>query len=149
MDENLQGVAELKRAVLIRLKDSGRQTLGELHIYDGLLKIFSCKTLEPAWKNNQRNVSCIPIGRYHVKARWSKKYKDHFIVEEVRGRSYILFHVGNFREDTEGCVLVGRDYARIDSDELLDITSSRATMNTLLNLMPKEWLLDIVDVSCG
>jgi hypothetical protein len=136
----------MKRAVLTRLQDDGKQTLGELSIYDGLLKVFSCKTLEPAWKNNQRNISCIPAGRYGVALRSSAKYKQHFHVKNVPERSYILIHKGNFRRNTEGCVLVGRDFQRIDSDNLLDVTSSNATMQSLLSLLKNDFCLDVIGV---
>lgn len=136
----------MKRAVLTRLEDNGKQTLGELNIYDGLLKVFSCKVLECSWKNNQRNISCIPSGRYKVKRRYSPRYKAHFHVLDVPDRDFILIHVGNFRKNTEGCLLVGRDYADINKDGNLDVTSSRATLEALLNLMPERFELDIIGV---
>jgi hypothetical protein len=46
-------------------------------------------SLEPAWKNKERNQSCIPPGRYKVVKRNSPKFGDHFHVLNVPGRDYI------------------------------------------------------------
>ena len=83
------------RAVLVRLEDDGKQTLGELNVYDGIEKVFSCKTLELPYLMNIQNISCIPIGLYTVVPRYSEKYKNHFHVLDVDNRDHILIHVGN------------------------------------------------------
>jgi hypothetical protein len=67
-------------------------------------------TLEEAWRDNQRNVSCIPVGGYRCIEYASKKFGSTFIVTEVPGRDGILFHVGNTARDTEGCILVGSSF---------------------------------------
>jgi len=69
-------------------------------------------TLEDAWKNNQPNVSSIPLGRYQVKPHgWEInspfKYKQVWQIQNVPGRSAILIHAGNTHQDTQGCILVG------------------------------------------
>ncbi len=69
-----------------------------------------CVTLEPYWRSNQKNVSCIPEGMYICKKYTSPKYKETFEVTEVEGRSNILFHWGNTINDTQGCILPGTSY---------------------------------------
>lgn len=65
-----------------------------------------CVTLERPWKDNQRNISCIPKGSY-VCLRWdSPKFGETFQVTNVKDRSYILFHSGNIDEDSHGCILL-------------------------------------------
>lgn len=48
----------MREVFIERGKDQTRQTLGGLKIQD---VDFSCKTLELAWRNNENNVSCIPV----------------------------------------------------------------------------------------
>lgn len=72
-------------------------------------------TLEPPWRNNARNVSCIRPGRYPLKLLPSStldritksKFSKGWYVQNVPDRSGILFHPGNFENDTQGCILVG------------------------------------------
>jgi len=67
-----------------------------------------CSTLELPWKNNTPDISCIPEGTYEVKllpsARWGRPMPH---VQNVPGRSEIEIHVGNFVQDTDGCILLG------------------------------------------
>lgn len=69
-------------------------------------------SLENAWKNNRRNISCIPNGVYETGVRLSSQsasYEyDHLILNNVKNRSYILWHIGNYPSDTKGCILPGK-----------------------------------------
>ena len=68
-------------------------------------QVFLCHTIELPWKNNKRNISCIPEGVYEIEPRFSKRFKHHLIVKNVTGRSYILFHPANdAKKDLEGCI---------------------------------------------
>ena len=78
------------KAILTRLDDDSKQTLGHLTLFKGLVKVFECKTLELPWKANKTNVSCVPKGVYKVSHRTSDKYKKHLILHNVRNRRYIL-----------------------------------------------------------
>jgi hypothetical protein len=120
------------RAYLNRVDESNEQTLGYLTLYDGLEKVFECVTLELPWKANMRNVSCVPKGVYKVVPRKSPKYKNHFILEDVPNRKFILIHQGNYNTDTRGCILVGSRFGKINNDTLLDIAASRRTLLELL-----------------
>jgi hypothetical protein len=78
-------------------------TLGKLYAGD-----FILHTLEDAWKENARMVSCIPPGTYRVVLAWSDRYQRIMPrLREVPGRDNILIHSGNTHEDTTGCILVG------------------------------------------
>lgn len=66
---------------------------------------FLCYTLELPWRNNQRNISCIPEGVYEIIPRFSKKFKHHLLVKDVENRSYILFHPANDAlKELRGCI---------------------------------------------
>jgi len=116
------------------------QTLGELTIPDAG---YSCKTLELPWKNNERQESCIPEGTYQVEKRTSDKFKHHFHILDVAERDFILIHHGNYKRDVKGCILVGHDYFDIDGDGHMDVTSSKATMKTLNEILPDAFELEI------
>lgn len=132
------------RAVLIRLEDNGLQTLGRLFLFDGLDTIFECCTLELSYKNNKRNISCIPTGEYKISPRNSKKYGDHYLVENVMMRDYILIHEANYYTQLQGCIGIGQNFYDINNDKNTDITSSRKTKKRLLELAPDGFELIII-----
>lgn len=82
----------------------------------GALRIegrFQCYTLELPWKDNQKDISCIPLGNY-VCSKVKNVYTRHgslipvtFEIKDVPNRSGVLFHAGNFLTETLGCVLLG------------------------------------------
>lgn len=92
---------------LVRYKYGHRSTMGKLYLNGD----FIGYTLELPWKENKVRVSCIPKGVYDVKRRQaneSKSFKyEHLHVQNVPGRTWILFHVGNWPKDILGCIAVG------------------------------------------
>jgi hypothetical protein len=61
--------------------------------------------IELPWLNNQRNVSCIPEGKYELKARYSKKFGHHLHIVDVKSRSLILLHpANNAKRELRGCI---------------------------------------------
>lgn len=133
------------RLILVRTSDNGHQTTGRLIVLgkSDTIAAFSC--LEPAWENNQRNISCIPAGRYVVKKRHHEKFGNHFHVLDVPGRDYILIHAGNYRKNTSGCILPGSGFSDINKDGQIDITQSKTAMAALNKLLPDSFILDVVD----
>lgn len=78
-----------------------KYVIGRLFVSD----VYVCDTLEPALTSGH---PCIPCGDYSVKLSPSKKFSCLMpLVCDVKGRSGILFHVGNTFRDTLGCILVG------------------------------------------
>ena len=94
--------------LLIRDTFTEESIIGRLFINGELF----CDTLENPWKNNQRNISCIPDGEYDVRLRLPRESASrdyiHLLVKEVPNRDWILFHRGNTAKDTSGCILVGQ-----------------------------------------
>ncbi len=89
---------------VVRKWISEKSTIGELLING---KKY-CFTLELPWKDNEKNVSCIPEGEYKVIVDWSNSKKTHLPhVLDVTGRDGIRIHIGNFPKDIQGCILVG------------------------------------------
>ena len=99
-----------------RLYDNGKATTGEMYI-DGK---FECYTLEDTY--NYPKVfgkTRIPEGSYAVELRkegemvkkYDAKYPGHDGMLWLRGVpdfKYVYIHVGNFHENTDGCILVGK-----------------------------------------
>lgn len=119
-----------------------KETLSSLIVYDEHdAIIFSCKGLEPPDKGNQHNISCIPDGTYWViKEATSKGHEyPHFRVLDVPGRGGILWHGGNYYNDTLGCMLVGDSFGDRNKDGILDVLNSRITLQKLYDLMPDKF----------
>ena len=77
---------------------------------------FIAHTLELAWRDNKKSVSCIPEGRYDCRVRLARESATrdyvHLLVQDVENRSYILFHRGNSPSDSRGCILTGTHRAQ-------------------------------------
>tara|TARA_R110000737_G_scaffold331089_1_gene347125 strand:+ start:1636 stop:2040 length:405 start_codon:yes stop_codon:yes gene_type:complete len=134
----------MKRAVLIRLNENKKQTLGRLFVFDGLDVDFECCTLELPYKANTRNVSCIPTGEFNVVPRTSKKFGDHYEVKDVQLRKFILIHPANYYTELRGCIAIGHDFYDINGDGEHDLTYSRRTIKRLLAVAPEGLELIII-----
>ena len=128
------------RITLKRITDDGVQTLGHLHLGNG--KVY--QTLELAWKNNAKQISCIPKGIYKVKKRTSKKYGEHFHILNVPNRDMILLHQANFHSQLRGCIAPGKGLSDLNKDSRLDVTSSKQAMKELLSYLPNSFELEIL-----
>jgi hypothetical protein len=126
----------MKYATLMRVSMTDKVTHG-VFLFDGKPL---CVTLEDPWKNNQRNISCIPTGVYKCVPHNGAKYKGVWRLENVPGRSAILIHAGNSTSDTEGCILVGSEYG-----ENL-ILRSQAALDKLRKELPDEFILTVMEV---
>ena len=64
-----------------------------------------CYTIELPWLNNQHQVSCIPEGRYELTKRYSQRFGNHLLVNNVVNRDYILIHAFNDAlKESKGCI---------------------------------------------
>jgi len=117
-----------------RFEYQTHQTLGE-----GICNGFIFKTLELPWLDNQRSISCIPVGSYEAFIRTSPRWKRDVIeLKNVPDRKNIQIHPGNFFYDIEGCILPGARFIDIDNDGHLDVTSSVPTFNRLMERIKKD-----------
>jgi hypothetical protein len=94
--------------------------------------------LEPPWRQNQKNISCIPPGKYWCKRVFNRKLfngkviPETFEVTDVPNRDGILFHAGNFMEDTRGCLIVGTSFTMLNISPA--VSESRRAFLKLLRL---------------
>lgn len=98
-------------------------------------------TLEPPWNNNQRNISCMPVGAYNaVRCNCSPEYSygdspkfgNTFVIENVPNRWQNVIHAGNIWTDTDGCILTGSNFGTLDG--LPAVLNSRTAFLEFLSL---------------
>ena len=66
---------------------------------------FQCYTIELPWEDNLPQHSCIPEGRYELKKRYSTRFGQHLLVDQVPGRELILVHPANDAlKELRGCI---------------------------------------------
>jgi len=124
---------------LKRLNRTATATYGILEVHDGPLTLFKCVTLELPWRDNQRNISCVPEGGYPMDFEYSAKF-DRMLWElkEVPGRSECKIHPANYVEQLNGCIALGGEVKDINGNGIADITASRATVNRLHKVLKDE-----------
>ncbi len=113
MEIILTRIAKRKTYTIGRLAIK-REVIEEYRTYE--VEDYFCDTLEPTWrdyKNGGHKIkgrSAIPEGRYAVVISWSPKMQQWLpILLGVPMFSGIRIHAGNCSEDTEGCILVGKN----------------------------------------
>lgn len=131
---------------ITRIEKNENQTLGILTLWDDNdFPYYECRTLELPDKDNQKRISCIPEGVYTVKKRFSEKYKNHFHIQDVPNRDWILIHPANYVRQLLGCIAVGESHTDIDGDGLRDVTHSKRTLERLLDECDNEFQLEILN----
>ena len=133
-----------------RIAKQGTYTIGKLFI-DGE---YFCDTLEDVCRGLTQNMTeaqiaqikvkgqtAIPSGTYKVDITFSQKFKKYLpILENVKGFEGIRIHSGNDSDDTEGCLLVGKNKAKGQ------VLESRDTFNKLMN---KIWNDKNITITIG
>ncbi len=146
------------KLILQRLIDTGDETLGKLF----LGKVFLCYTLEDTYRNKKiMHKTRILAGIYKLALRafgghherYIKKFGDiaHRGMIQVLGVKRftdILLHIGNSKDDTSGCILLGEDY-REDDGRFYLVSSTKAYVRVyplIRNLLENDELeLEILD----
>ena len=114
--------------ILERIAKRKAYTIGRLYIQRrvddeylaGTENQYFCDTLEPTWRDYKNGAykvkgrSAIPEGRYAVVISWSPKFEAWLPIllggpEFNKQWQGIRIHAGNCSEDTEGCILVGKN----------------------------------------
>jgi len=114
--------------ILERIAKRKTYTIGRLYIrrqvmdeyLTGTEDDYFCDTLEPTWRDYANGAykvkgrSAIPEGRYAVVISFSPKFKQWLPIllggpDFNRKWQGIRIHAGNCSEDTEGCILVGKN----------------------------------------
>lgn len=138
----------MKLELIRRYRKSG-YTIGTLYV-DGVKfcdtledsdrGLKSSMTLQEIKAKKVKGKTAIPTGVYHIdmdtvsprfKARsWARIYGGRVPrLQGVKGFDGVLIHPGNTADDTEGCILVGRN------TEVGKLTNSKATYIKLFEMM--------------
>lgn len=127
---------------LIRNKENKEYTEGKLYINE----VYFCDTLELKDRGLNQSMSndiiksikvyadtCIPYGTYKVVLSMSNRFKTVLPeILQVKGFTGIRIHSGNNKDDSAGCILVGKKY----SDGM--IVDSLKTLNALKGVLKNE-----------
>jgi len=103
-------------------------------------------TLERPWLLNKVNTSCIPAGEYICKRIVSPKFGRTYEITGVEDRSHILFHSGNWVDDSSGCIIVAKEFGELSKG--IFISDSKRGMTELLTIVKglDVFSLKIIDI---
>lgn len=137
------------KARLLRTETSDHGTFGVLSIDD-----WWCYTLEPPWRDNKPQISCIPKGEYQVQPWNSPRFPQTYNVMRVPDRTAILTHQGNLAGDKDkgflrhslGCILVGKKQGWLGKQKA--VLLSAVAMRELREMVGRsKFYLDIEGVT--
>lgn len=137
------------KIVIVRDWQDKNQTLGKCTVYDNNDKpLFSALSLERGWRNNQKNISCVPLGTYNCVLEYSPRFKKKlWELKDVPNRSECKFHSANYWYQLNGCIALGRTIKDINNDGYNDVTSSKATMNAFHKVLQNETSVKVTFVN--
>ena len=110
------GLLKMDDAILTRINTNDQGTPGILVVQDQSFCI-----IELPYRDNRRNMSCIPCGVYPCVPIKSKKFGDVWLLQDVPDRDGVLIHCGNFAGDSSlgyqthshGCLIMGDKHGQI------------------------------------
>lgn len=120
----------MKTVIVLRYKVEYNFSLGHCFIKheSGVIQYIGA-TLERGWRNNQKQVSCVPEGEYPLRLEYSPRFdQDLWELYDVPNRSECKFHAANYWEQLNGCIALGSEHRDINFDGVPDIPDSRVTM---------------------
>jgi len=140
----------MQKVFLYRKTDTGKETNGIIQFTTKEGVQSQCFTLELPWKNNQHDISCIPIGSYDCQWTFSPHLNRYtYEVLNVPNREGIRIHSGNFVSDLLGCIALGTAESDLNRDGMIDIMNSRWAIETFENIMDKQPFTLIISHSSG
>lgn len=93
-------------------------------------------TLERPWTDGFGKMSYIKAGVYPMVRVQSPKFGETFEIQNVVGRSKILFHGGNWVDDSRGCILTGTTFDPVGgSDGKSGVTGSKMAFDEMMDLL--------------
>ena len=104
-----------------------------------------CRTLELPYRDDRRDASSLPEGRYRVRPFHSARLGPVFRFDDtdVAPRVGVEIHPGNTPHNTHGCVLIGTYHGILGG--LPAVLDSRVTLDMLLRKYKDGFMLGIED----
>ncbi len=142
MLEEIGDINNLPRAVLITYEHLDG-VAGDLHL-DESGEVF-CHSLELPWKNNEPNISCLPLGDYVCKVTYSPAFKKdlYLILEPFPHRDGFRIHAANRLTELRGCVAFGEKITQVD-DSIFLATSAKWVTAVMEHFNNEPFLLQII-----
>lgn len=125
----------------VYIKRSAGDDQGTIGILTVPMYSHSCFTNELPERNNEHNFSRIPAGTYFAELINTKHYGDVYLLHNVKERSSVLMHCGNFAGDTRkqwksdvlGCIEFGSKVVIIDGQRA--VTNTRSARDAFQKIM--------------
>lgn len=141
----------MKTVKLIRIWNDRNQTTGVLIVYSEKgHPIFGSLCIERGDRNNQKNISRVPAGKYRLVFERSPRFKqDLWELKGVPNRSECKIHPSNFWDQLNGCIAPGVKLKDLDKDGYYDVTQSKPTTAAFQTALKglNETTIEIIDVS--
>ncbi|GAM63649.1 hypothetical protein JCM19232_2629 [Vibrio ishigakensis] len=121
-------------------------TFGELFV-GGFKQAVS---VEREWQDNEKNISCVPAGRYKLIPHYSEKFGHVYALDnEALGvtpfgpsqRTLIYIHSANFPHELQGCIAFGETYHPFE----WGVSDSKLATNKIYDLI-KEQNIDEIEI---
>lgn len=133
---------------LVRLSTDDQGTFGKLTIGDH--EFF---TGELPWRDNESNISCIPVGVYECRWTLSVRFKRFmYQLDDVPDRTGIRIHSANFmgddtkryRKQLNGCIALGEKIGEMGGQRAL-LVSAPAIRQFETLMAKKPFILEVID----
>lgn len=141
----------MKKIVIIRTKEyRDQQTIGYAKVINEEgVKIFDFVVLELPYRDNKRNISCIPPGTYPLKLEHSPKFNMLlWEAKDVPGRSECKFHAANYKHQLNGCFAPGLYFKDLNGDGFPDVVASYSALMGIHRAMGNdtEAILKVIQI---
>lgn len=141
------------KATITVLREPGqdKQTTGRLDAVRNGTEHMNFLCLERPWLNNQKGVSCIPIGIYPWEKVLASRHipYPHIAIQNVPGRDGVCIHIGNYVTNVEGCIIIGLSFVDINKDGLQDLTDSTVAFHKLMEFLPDSGTIEIKNANAN
>ena len=108
-----------------------------------------CVTIELPWKNNQKEISCIPEGEYLCERFLRSSGQETFLVLNVPNRDGILIHTANTISDLRGCIGIAEFFHKKDvsGNTQTSVGMSKDAFNEFMNMLSGQKTFKLVIVN--
>lgn len=124
--------------VILYTRDYGDRALGTLYVKNAGVQLYSCRSVELPWKNNDTGESCVPAGTYPMVLEYSPAFRRKlWELKLVPGRSECKIHGANYPRQLRGCIAPASMLSDIDKDGKLDAAASGKALSEFMAAMGK------------